>query len=167
MQLVPATIQDKSVLVNLNEYYAYDFSELLDFDVGDTGRFGGDRFDRHFDDPVCHPFLIRIDDKLAGFALQEGRSRLTGEVGINDVAEFFVMKRFRKRGVGARAACALFNRFAGPWEVRQVRANVGATAFWRKVIDRYTSGGYTENEWDDDRFRGTVQRFAGAPVVIR
>jgi predicted acetyltransferase len=159
MDLVPAAPRDRPVLVNLSEYYTYDFSDLLGLDVGDTGRFGGDRFDRYFDDPLCHPFLIRVDDKLAGFALQEGRSRLTGEAGINDVAEFFVLRKFRRLGVGVRAAHALFDRFVGPWEVRQVRANAGATAFWRKVIDRHTGGAYTEAAWDDQRFRGIVQRF--------
>jgi hypothetical protein len=37
---------------------------------------------------------------------------------------------------------------------------VPATAFWRKVIERYTSGAWEELAWDDDRFRGVVQRFA-------
>ena len=159
MELVPATRGDKAVLLALNEHYTYDFSELLGLDVGEGGSFGGARLDRHFEDPLCHPFFIRVDGKLAGFALHEGRSRLTGEEGVNDVADFFVMRKYRKHGVGARAACALFERFAGPWEVRQVRANVGASAFWRKVIERYTGGAYEELEWDGERFHGVVQRF--------
>jgi predicted acetyltransferase len=163
MELVPATRDDKPVLLALNEYYTYDFSELLGLDVGDDGSFGGARIERHFEDPCCHPFLIRVDGKLAGFALHEGRSRLTGEEGVNDVADFFVMRKYRKHAVGARAAVALFDRFAGPWEVRQVRPNVGATAFWRKVIARYTRGGWEELELDDERFHGFVQRFNRAP----
>ena len=159
MDLVPATRDDKAVLLALNELYTYDFSELLGLDVGEDGRFGGARLDRHFEDPRCHPFLIRVDGKLAGFALHEGRSRLTRDEGVNDVAEFFVLRKYRKHAVGTRAACALFDRFPGPWEVRQVRANAGATAFWRKVIERYTGGAFEELEWDDERFRGVVQRF--------
>lgn len=159
MELVPAGPADQPVLLQLAEYYAYDFSDLLDLDVDDSGRFGSGRLGRHFADPVCHPFLIRVDGKLAGFAIHEGRSRLTGAARVNDVAEFFVMKKHRKRAVGARAAVALFDRFAGRWEVRQVPANVGATAFWRKVIGRHTGGAYTEVAWDDERFRGVVQRF--------
>lgn len=159
MELVPATRDDRSVVLALNEYYTYDFSELLGLDVGADGSFGGARLERHFEDPCCHPFLIRVDGKLAGFALHEGRSRLTGDEGVNDVAELFVLRKFRQHAVGARAAFALFDRFAGPWEVRQVRANPGATAFWRKVVARYTEGAYQELEWDDERFRGVVQRF--------
>lgn len=159
LALVPAGPDDEQVLFRLNEYYVYDFSELIDVDVDETGRFGAVRLERHFTDPQCHPFLIRADGKLAGFAIHEGRSRLTGQAGVNDVAEFFVMRRYRKLGVGACAATALFDRFAGPWEVRQVRANAAATSFWRKVIGRYTDGTYTEAEWDGPTFRGVVQRF--------
>ena len=159
IQLVPASADDRALLLNLNEYYVYDFSELLGIDVGADGRFGGQRLERHFEDPLCHPFFIRVGGQLAGFALHEGRSRLTGASGINDVADFFVMRKFRRHGVGADAACALFDRFPGPWEVRQVPSNAAATAFWRKVIDRYTRGAYSESPWDDDRFRGVVQRF--------
>jgi predicted acetyltransferase len=159
MEIVPARLEDKNALLQLSEYYAYDFSDIIDSDVDDTGRFGAARLERHFADSCCHPFLIRVDGKLAGFAIHEGRSRLTGDAGINDVAEFFVMKRYRNRAVGTRAAAALFDRFAGPWEVRVLRGNAAAIAFWRKVIDRYTGGAYTELEWDDERFRGIVQRF--------
>jgi predicted acetyltransferase len=165
IELVPASANDKAIMLNLHEYYVYDFSALLDLDIGADGRFGGQRLERHFDDPLCHPFFIRVDGQLAGFALHETRSRLTGAPGINDVAEFFVMRRFRERGVGAAAACALFDRFAGAWEVRQIPANAAATVFWRKVIARYTGGAHTEITWDDDRFRGIVQRFVSAGIV--
>jgi predicted acetyltransferase len=160
--LVAAGPEDQQVLFRLNEFYVYDFSELIDVDVDETGRFGAARLERHFADPLCHPFLIRADGKLAGFAIHEGRSRLTGEVGVNDVAELFVMRRYRKLGVGACAAAALFDRFAGSWEVRQVPANVAATSFWRKVIERYTGGTHTEVHWDGPTFRGVVQRFRTA-----
>jgi len=163
MELVPASPRDKAILRNLAEYYVYDFSELLGLDVGEEGEFGGDRLDRHLVDPLCHPFFIRVDGRLAGFALHEGRSRLSGEVGVNDVAELFVMRKYRLRAIGERAAVALFDQFRGPWEVRQVRANVAAAAFWRKVIDRYTAGAFEEGVRDDATFRGTVQSFVVPP----
>lgn len=124
------------MLLALNEYYAYDFSELLGLDVRDSGNFGGERLDRHFTDPPCDPFLIRVDGKLAGFAIHEAR-----------------------RGLGTRAAFALFDRFTGPWEVRQVTANVAATTFWRKALASYTGGNFEEVVWNDAAFNGVVQRF--------
>jgi len=64
-----------------------------------------------------------------------------------------------RRGVGERAAAWLFERFRGPWEVRQRRENQAATAFWRRAIGRYAGGRFEELELDDERWRGPVQRF--------
>ena len=64
---------------------------------------------------------------LAGFALV-----FTGEP--HDIAEFFVMRKYRGRGVGAQAAASLFDQFPGRWTVRQQLTNPAATAFWRKAI---------------------------------
>jgi len=46
-----------------------------------------------------------------------------------------------------------------PWEVRQVMESVAATAFWRRVIGQYTLGAFEETVFDDERWRGPVQRF--------
>lgn len=159
MELVPVSARERSVLLALNEYYVYDFSELLGLDVRDSGSYGGERLERHFTDPLCHPWLIRVDGKLAGFAIHEGRSRLTGETGIHDVAEFFVLKKYRRHGIGTDAAIALFDQFKGRWEVRQVTANTSATSFWRHAINRYTAGHYEDLTWNDANFKGAVQRF--------
>jgi predicted acetyltransferase len=56
----------------------------------------------------------------------------TGEP--HDIAEFFVMRKYRGGGVGAQAAASLFDRFPGRWTVRQQLTNPAATAFWRKAI---------------------------------
>lgn len=52
----------------------------------------------------------------------------------HDIAEFFVMRKYRRHGVGAEAAVQLFARFPGDWTVRQQLSNPAATTFWRKAI---------------------------------
>ena len=79
--------------------------------------------------------------------------------GAFDMAEFFVMRRYRRKGVGAAAATAAFDRFKGPWEIRQRRENVAATAFWRRVIGGYTGGKFDEVHWDNAAWTGPVQTF--------
>ena len=37
--------------------------------------------------------------------------------------------------------------------------SVAATAFWRRVIGQYTLGAFEETVFDDERWRGPVQRF--------
>lgn len=72
-------------------------------------------------------------------------------VGVNDMAEFFVMRKHRRVGVGREAARQVFAMFPGPWQVRQLQGNDAATAFWRSVVP----GDYQEAVTAD----GPVQRF--------
>jgi predicted acetyltransferase len=75
------------------------------------------------------------------------------------MAEFFILRRYRRQGVGARAARAVFDRFPGAWQVRQRPENAAAIAFWRRVIDRHTAGRFREVLWNDERWQGPVQFF--------
>jgi predicted acetyltransferase len=159
VQVVAAVPADNDRLQALLQYYVYDFSELLALDVADDGRFRAPALDAYFTDPRCHPFLLRVDEQLAGFALVQQRSRLSGDESVCDVAQFFVMRKYRRHGIGERAASWLFDRFRGPWEVRQEQQNHAATAFWRRAIARYTCGRFDELILDDERWHGPVQCF--------
>jgi predicted acetyltransferase len=153
VRISPAAADERSVLAALLQLYVYDFSEMLGIDVDDDGRYHVPAIEGR------DAFLVRVDGKLAGFALVDGKSRLTGEDGVHDVAEFFVLQRYRRNGVGEKAARWIFDRFRGPWEVREKAENARAIAFWRRVIDRYTGGRFDEEVLDDERWRGPVQRF--------
>lgn len=69
--------------------------------------------------------------------------------------EFYVAPEMRRRGVGHAAARLVFDRFAGQWEVRELRRNVSSVYFWREVVRRYTSGRYEETLVGEE----VVQRF--------
>ena len=102
---------------------------------------------------------MRSDGKLAGFVLVHDRSRLSGTNGIRDMAEFFILRKYRRRGVGEMAARAIFDRLPGSWEIRERPSNVDAVAFWRRVIERYTYGAFREETWNDGTWQGPVQFF--------
>lgn len=159
VRLVELTTADEPCLRALMQLYAYDFSELLDLDVEEDGNFVVPAVDGYFSDPRRHGFLLRVQGKLAGFALVSEGSRLAEDDDVYDMAEFFVMRRHRARGVGRAAASALFARFPGPWEVRQRAANHAATAFWLRTIAFFTGGLFEDREVDDERWCGRVQRF--------
>jgi predicted acetyltransferase len=163
VSLVAVTDRERPALESLFQLYAHDWSELLPVEIGDDGRFP-DRVVRPFIEHAVghHAFLFRVDARLAGFALVVEQSRLTGAAGVCDMAEFFVMRGARRRGIGRAAACALFDRFPGRWEVRQREDNPAATAFWRRVIDGYTAGCYREFECKDAAWTGPVQTFSTA-----
>jgi predicted acetyltransferase len=139
-----ATIHDKPVVGRLLELYCYDFSAFTDADVDDHGSFGYRYFDEYWTEHDRHPFLIRVDGHIAGFAFV--RSGFP-----HDMAEFFVIRKHRRGGVGVQVARSVLSRFPGEWQVRQVAANTAAVAFWHAAIPVPFS--------EDTDEGGTVQRF--------
>ena len=100
--------EDSELLGNLLELYIHDLSAIYPrVELDARGRFGypplpaylSGRSDRF-------AFSIRCDGRVAGFALAQRGSPVADDPNVLDVAEFFVLKRFRQRGVG-RAAAAL------------------------------------------------------------
>jgi predicted acetyltransferase len=152
IDLVEATPADKTALGNLLELYQYDFTEYTDEDVGSDGRFGYRYLDAWFSEPPRHPFLIRADAHHAGFVLVRRTPSALGDGDVTDMAEFFVMRKYRRHGVGAQTARRAFDRFPGRWEVREMAANTPAQAFWRHVIGEYTNGAFTERSLEDNRW---------------
>jgi predicted acetyltransferase len=162
VSVVAATPRDRSILASLLQLYLHDFTDFMTWDVGEDGRFGEDPLQDCWSGSGRHPFLFRVGGRLAGFAIVDRGSRLTGDPGVWDMGEFFVLRRYRHRGVGQRAARDLFARFPGRWEVRQLAANAGATAFWRAVIGRHTAGRFAELS-STETGRGPAQRFVSPP----
>src|ERR1041385_8850978 len=99
LSLRPVTATARAALANLMQLYAHDWSELLPLELDAEGRFQAPPLDAYFREPDHHPFFIESDGKLAGFALVVARSRLTDTPGVHDVAEFFVARGHRRRGV--------------------------------------------------------------------
>jgi predicted acetyltransferase len=159
VQVVPVLASEQAILRHLIDLYAYDFSPLLGLDVGDDGRFAFRELAPFWTDEWRHAFFVRVGDKLAGFALVEDRSRLDGRAGVHDMAEFFILRKYRRQGVGAHAARLIFQHFPGRWEVRQRAENADATAFWRRVIDSHTGGKFEDALWNDAVWQGPVQTF--------
>ena len=127
LEVIAAESRHEPVVRRLLELYQHDFSEFDDNDVDDHGEYGYDRLPDYWTDPARHPLLFRVDGRWAGFALV----RLGAP---NDMAEFFVMRKYRRHGIGLAAARAVFARFPGAWQVRQLETNPAATAFWRRAI---------------------------------
>lgn len=164
VEVSPASASEGLIIANLMELYLYEFSAVSQRDVGPDGRFGYRPLVTYWTEPGRYPFLIRVDGVLAGFALVLERNQVDlGEPG-HAVAEFFVLGRFRRQGVGRSAALDLFRRFPGPWWVGEPAANEEAHAFWRAVIGDYTRGAYREATWEADGERGLAQTFDAITV---
>ncbi|TAK56666.1 MAG: GNAT family N-acetyltransferase [Dehalococcoidia bacterium] len=157
VELVEATLAEKAALRRLLELYQYDFTEFTDEDVGADGRFGYGYLDAYLDEAHRHGFLIKAGGHLAGLVLVRRAASVDDDGDVMDMAEFFVMRKYRRRRVGSEAARLAFDRFAGRWEVREMAPNRPAQAFWRRVIGDYTGGRFDERRLDDGRW--LVQSF--------
>ena len=145
-----ATSDDLPVVKNLVPYYIYDMSEHMGWPCRADGRFDGcDGIETYWTEVGKHAFMLRHGKEWAGFALV--RANHEGPDIDYSIAEFFVLRKFRGRGVGERIARQLFDRFRGRWRVEQLADNRPAVAFWRKVISRYCSGKFeqrtAQSEW--------------------
>ena len=163
-----AAATEQPVIANLLQLYIHDFSELF----AGTARcdLDGDGLYRP-DIPLADwwrlpghvPLLIRVDSRLAGFALINDHGHSGREVDRN-VAEFFIVRKYRRAGAGYTAAHAIFSRWPGQWEAAVMRANTGARTFWARTIAEHPKvGGIDAEDCHDDRWNGTLFRFAIAP----
>lgn len=143
------------------QLYSDDWSELLPLEVGDDGRFSDERL-ALYPPPGCRAARILglRCERFAGSEIVTERRRLTGDAGVCGMAGFFVMRRYRRRGVGHAAAVAVFQRFGGA-DGRSVNhdGKVNATVCRRKLIDGYTAGNYLELRSNDANWVGPVQTF--------
>ena len=158
LYIYPAPIEEKTVFENLMHLYRYDFSEFSGDDVDKQGRFLDHYLPYYWIEPNRYPFLVKVDGKYAGFVMVRRFPDEESGEEIFHIAEFFVLKKYRRRQVGRQMARRIFDRFPGKWRVAQTEENLPAQAFWRKVIADYTGGNFHEIRvpgWD-----GPVQEFA-------
>ncbi len=139
VDLVP--IGEKEVLKNLLEKYDYEFSQYDNRDVGPLGLYGYDYLDHYWVEENRWPFFIKVDGKLAGFMMVNDYPEVVKGTQYT-MAEFFVMYKYRSRGVGKVAAGYAFDRFKGAWQLKRHPKNESSVHFWNKVVSQYTSGKY-------------------------
>ncbi len=137
IELVPATPDQQPILANLLELYIHDFSEIHHVELGPDGRFGYKNLPLYWLEPHRHPFLIRLNDKLAGLILIKRGSEISGDETVWDMAEFFILRGYRRRGVGTEIAHEVWKRFPGQWEIRVMESNHAASHFWQHAITEF------------------------------
>lgn len=130
INLIPATPAQKPVIANLIQLYLHDMTEFMPFPVGTDGRYAYDFLDRFW----RFPYLIMSNDEIAGFALVIDECPLTGRAPCWFMAEFFVLKAHRGRGLARAAIQQALKAHPGQWHIAVPHANRPAQAFWPKVL---------------------------------
>ena len=151
---------DRSVLARLLELYQYELSDIWPQELNEHGEYGF-AVDRYLRNPLLAAYLFLADGRYAGFGLVDPDVSLPE----NEfwMGQFFVLKRYRRLGLGAMGARHIFDQHRGRWEVGQMPGNDAARAFWRRVIGAYTGGRFVEHELNDERWHGSLQCFDNRP----
>lgn len=154
IDLIRADDRHLGTMKNMMQFYIYDFSEYLDYDIEENGLFSAypDLGDYRKEKNDKFPYIIKKDEKYIGFVLVK---RIVPKENHFSVIEFFIMKKYRREGNGKAAAEHVFNLHKGKWEVRQRESNKPALEFWNKVIDQFTGGQFSQR-FEDGR---VIQNF--------
>lgn len=143
-ELYEASLEDKSIILNLIQLYTYELSfyedETTNFIMLDTGLFLVNKYiELYFEEESRHPYILKCNGNLAGFVLVR-----FNEDGRYEIGEFFVLNKYRKMGIGTFMANEMFKKYKGKWEVRTLLKNKRAQEFWRKVINNISEGNFEE-----------------------
>lgn len=146
VELIRVSFEKKMILRNLMELYQYDTSEFEDDgedDVNEYGLFDYMFLDHYWTEEGRFPFFIMQFGKLAGFVLV--REMTDGAKRKFSIAEFFILRKYRRHGIGKEAVCGVFEMFKGNWSVSWLEKNLPAKIFWTRVIQEYSNGNYSES----------------------
>lgn len=135
VELIQTDAIDAELIRNLYQYYAYESSDWEQEDVEADGRFyiHDEHLARYWQDPQWSANLLLVDGCIAGFLLIEG-SELPG-IDALELADLFILKRYRRKGIGRAIATQVLCSGEANWLVRFYDQDEVSQAFWRTVLD--------------------------------
>jgi len=138
IELIKTDKTQQQIIRQLCELYTYEMTDLADFDINDDGYFGYEGLSSFWKDENKYAYLIYVNKKLAGFVLiQKGSPIDKADTEVWDVVEFFIMRKYRRKGIGEYVAQNLWASIRGPWQIRVWDNNKTAHIFWEKTIAGY------------------------------
>jgi predicted acetyltransferase len=156
---------ERLLLEGLFQFYAYDFSEMEPagspaFEVDAEGRLPPyPQLAEYWSADGRWPLVIETDRVALGFALINTVSHRGGSIERN-MAEFFLMRKHRRRGVATAAVHDILRRDPGRWEVAVAARNEVARRFWAKAIATAPNvSGVAVVEGDGRAWRGPIWCF--------
>ena len=156
---------ERTLIERLSQFYIYDFSEMEppgsnEMEFGEWGDYPPlPNIDSYWRIEGFHPLAIRVKGWLAGFALINTLSRHGGRAEHN-MAEFFIARKHRRRGVATEAVRQVLTRYAGHWEIAVAERNLAARTFWPRAIAAAPNvSELVQRDGDGKRWRGPIWSF--------
>jgi predicted acetyltransferase len=139
LRLKPIDPDSRTLVESLWQLYKHDLSEFLGTKPEADGKFRPGRLPSYFEDPDRCGYLIYADQELLGFAMLLGIGKPPVVMG-----DFFILRAFRRTGIGSMAANLVMQTHPDPWEIPFQINNSGAAKFWRTVAESRAPGGWSE-----------------------
>jgi len=158
-----AAAAQATVIQNLTQLYTHDFSEFWGGtsrgDLNEEGLFAAYPLDGYWTNPDWSAMLIWWDHALAGFSLVNDQTH-SGLAANRNMAEFFILRKYRGRGAGRIAAEIIFSQYPGLWEAAVARKNSRALEFWNKTIRGSAKASNIQQlDLQNEHWNGPVLRF--------
>ena len=134
--------EDREILANLLEKYDYEFSQYDDRDVNKLGLYGYEYLDYYWTEKGRFAYFIEVDGHLAGFVMVNDYPEAPGVKTDFCISEFFVMYKYRRKGVGKESVFRVLDLHHGKWQLKRHPHNIVSVHFWDHVINDYTNGNY-------------------------
>ena len=132
-----ASAADRRWLANVYPFYLHDLSEFDEgyYELDEQGLWQPDHLPSWLEEDGDHPLIIGDSERRVGFALVNEAPSPHVMAGIRfRLSEFFVLKKYRRGGIGRHAAARLFDQFRGRWQITVLPRNTPAIRFWERVI---------------------------------
>ncbi|WP_137939981.1 GNAT family N-acetyltransferase [Chitinivorax sp. B] len=163
LNIAIAKLEELPIVQNLLQLYLHDFSEIDGDDVGPDGLYDYPWLKEYWDSPN-HAYLIRVEGHYAGFCLVDKLAVLDdSEICIS---EFFILRKYRRTGIGREAAKWIFAQHPARWEVAVQKENWAASKFWTSVIEEYTDGDFDCHDEESDDWTGPVYAFQSRQLML-
>ena len=131
------------ILSNLFELYLHDMAEWFQFDTTAEGNYAFPTQQEIWDKGI-DVYLLYHGEIPVGFGLVGSAAEFDDNQGAMDMDEFFVVRRYRRSGIGRAFANYLWSQYPGHWLVRVFQKNLPAIPFWRGSVGAFTQGRYSE-----------------------
>ena len=150
IKLIKADSEHQLLIKNMFVFYRYDLlpfqtdeSSINKYGVIDeqsckTHTEGVKDCDILWTDPAVLPYIIRLDDKPIGFIIVKSAEHYPHVPVDYGLLEFFILNKYRKRGVGTKSISLLLKELPGKWELAWLENNRVAEKFWKRTISCLT-----------------------------
>lgn len=143
IELVLVRDQHYEVMQNLSRLYTYDLSDIAvrlnGYQCDEKGQYS-ESVREYFEDPNFDCYLLKVKEEWAGFAVVKKKIQIESldhESQMSQMAEFFIVRKFRRKGVATVAVFRIFDTYPGKWVVDVWPENRAACSFWSSAISKY------------------------------